>query len=177
VLPKSEDPVDHPDGLFELQYHVFPLELPDPLKSDVQQGIGADFEAQFLLADGGRSFDQTEKQIAGSDDITLVWGQAPMWPVYSLTMAGAGNAAFTITTTQGVMATSMVLNLSNLLSDDTVMIDTRNRMIFVNDIYDMSVFKSGDFPILRGDGPTTVTYTNDGNTTLKRVTYRESDYI
>jgi hypothetical protein len=177
VLPRDEDTTDHPDGLFELQYHVFPLELPDPAKADVQQGLGVDYEAQFLLADGGRSFDQEEKSIAGSDTITFTWGQAPVWPVFTVTMTGAGHAAFAITTTQGHMATVLVLDLSTLEADDELRVDMRTRSIYLNGVLDMTTFKSGDFPVLRGQGPTTVTYTNDGATTLKRITYRESDYI
>jgi hypothetical protein len=178
-MPKSTDQTDHPDGLFELQYHVLPLELPDPQRASVQQGLGADFEAQFLLADGGRSFDQTEKTTVGDGTITWVWGQAPVWPSIEITMDGAGDANCTITTTQGHMATTLVLDLSGLSSTDTVRIDCRTRTIYVNDAYDMSVYASGDYPVLRGNGATTVAWTNTTNITASSnlFRYRESDYI
>lgn len=178
-MPRSIDQASHADGLFELQYHPLPLQLPDPIRADVQQGYGADFEAQFLLADGGRSFDQTEKTLVGDGTVTWVWGQAPVWPVIELTVSGAGSATCTITTTQGHMATALVLDLSALSASDTVSVDTRTHTIYVNNIYNMSVFASGEYPVLRGNGATTVAWTNTTNITSSTnlLRYRESDYI
>lgn len=178
-MPKSTDPTNHPDGLFELQYHVLPLQLPDPQRMDVQQGIGADFEAQFLIADGGRSFDQTERTEIGDQTMAWVWGQAPVWPSIEITMDGAGSATCTITTSTGHMGTALVLDLSALSSTDTVRIDTKTRTIYVNDIYDMSVFGSGDYPIFRGNGSTVIAWTNTSNITASSnlFRFRESDYI
>lgn len=177
VMPRSVDQTDHPDGLFELQYHVIPLQLPDPIRSDVSQGLGVDFEAQWLLMDGGRSFDQTAKTLAGDGTITWIWGQAPVWPEITWTMDGAGSATATITTTQGHMATALVLDLSALSATDTVRVDCRNRSIYVNDLQTMSTYVSGDFPVLRGNGATTVAWTNTTNISSNQFEYRESDYV
>jgi len=177
VLPKTVDPAANPDGLFSLQYHVFPLELPDPAKSDVQQGLGADFEAQFLLADGGRSFSQSGSTQFNDGDIAWTWGQAPVWPIINITMSGAGSATLTLTTTQGPMATALVLDTSALGATDRLEIDTRTRTIFLNGVYDMSSYVSGDFPVFRGDGDTTVAWTNTTNVLTKSMSYRQSDYI
>ncbi len=178
-MPRTIDPTNHPDGLFELQYHVFPLQLPDPQRSDVGQGMGVTFEAQFLLADGGRSFDQTENTEIANQTFAHVWGKAPIWPSIEITMSGAGSATCTITTTNGHMGAVLVLDLSALSSSDTVRIDTKTRTIYVNDIYDMSIYVSGDYPIFRGNGNTAIAWTNTtnitGNSNLFR--YRESDYV
>lgn len=177
VMPTDTDATDHADGLFELQYHVVPLELPDPIRSATGQGIGADFEAQFLLMDGGRSFDQTEKTVVGNGTVTLIWGKAPMWPTFEWSMTGAGSATFTITTTQGHMGTAMVLDLSGLANTNTVVVDTRDRTIWVNHVKTSSIYVSGEFPVLRGNGATTVAYTNTTNVSGALVRYRESDYV
>jgi hypothetical protein len=179
VLPRDEEPTFHPDGLFDLQYHVFPLELPDPARSDVQTGLGAEYEVQFLLADGGRSFDQVERTEIGNQEMGHVWGQAPIWPSIEITMDGAGSNSCTITTTQGHMGTAMILDLSALGAADTVRIDTKTRQIYVNDVADMSIYVSGDYPIFRGNGATTIVWSNTTNITASSNLFRfhESDYI
>lgn len=178
-LPYTVDQTAHADGLFELQYHCLPLQLPDPIRASVSQGLGADFEVQFLLMDGGRAYDQTEKTLAGDGDITWGWGVAPVWPVIEATMGGAGSATCTITTTQGHMGTALVLDLSSLGDGDTVKVDTRENIIYVNGTRNMTVYVSGSYPVLRGAGDTTVAWTNttniDAGTNLLR--YRESDYV
>jgi hypothetical protein len=178
-MPKTADPTNHSDGLFELQYHVLPLQLPDPQRMSVQQGLGVDYEAQFLLADGGRSFDQTERTEIGDQTMAWVWGQAPVWPSIEITMDGAGSATCTITTSTGHMGTALVLDLSGRGASDTIRIDTRSRTIYVNDIYDMSVYVSGDYPIFRGNGSTVIAWTNTTNITASTnlFRFRESDYI
>lgn len=177
AMPRTTDPTGHPDGLFELQYHVVPVMLPDPVRASVLQGVGVDFEAQFLIMDGGRSFDQTEKTLAGNGTITWVWGQAPVWPRISFTMSAAGLTNATITTTQGHMGTALVLDLSSLSASDVVEIDTWDRAIYINDVRDATPYKSGDYPVLRGNGATTVTWTNSTNIGSPLFTYRESDYV
>jgi hypothetical protein len=178
-MPRATDQTNHPDGLFELQYHVLPLQLPDPIRSDVGQGLSATFEAQFLMLDGGRSFDQTERTTVGDGTITWVWGQAPVWPEIEFTMDGAGSATLTVTTTQGHMATALVLDVSALGASDTVRVDCRSNSIFVNDILNYSVYSSGSYPVLRGNGATTVAWTNTTNVTSSTnlFRYRESDYV
>lgn len=177
VMPRTVDPTNHPDGLFELQYHVMPLALPDPVRSSVLQGMGAEYEAQFLLMDGGRSFDQTASQLGDTGTVTWVWGVAPVWPSFEITMSGAGSATFTITTTQGHMGTALVLNLSGLSNGNVVDVNCADRTIWVNDVLTMSLYVSGDYPVLRGNGATTVTYTNTTNTSARVMNYRESDYV
>lgn len=177
TMPTDTDGTDHPDGLFELQYHVVPLELPDPIKASVLQGVGYEWEAQFLLLDGGRSFDQTEKTLSGNGTVTQVWGKAPLWPTWEWSMTGAGSATMTITT-GGTMGTSLVLDLSALSNTNTVKVDSRDRSIWVNNARTSSIYVSGDFPILHGNGTgTAVTWTNTTNVASNLVRYRESDYV
>jgi hypothetical protein len=178
-LPKTTDPTNFPDGLIDLQYHVIPLQLPDPMRASVQQGLGVDYEAQFLIMDGGRSFAQTATTLTGDGSTAWTWGQAPVWPRISFEMDGVGNAALTITTTQGHMGTALVLDASGLANNDVIDIDTWDRSIWKNDVRDSSIYVSGDYPIFRGNGNTTVTWTNTTNVTAASNTcvYRQSDYV
>jgi len=76
------------------------------------------------------------------------------------------------------MANSLVLDLSALSATDTVKIDTRNRQIYVNDLATMSTYASGELGlVLRGNGATTVAWTNTTNISSNQFEYRESDYI
>ena len=179
VMPRTEAPSAFSNtGLFTLQYHVAPLGLPDPVRSSVAQGVGVDYEAEFLILDGGRSFDQTESTLVGDGTVTWTWGQAPVWPEIEFTLSANGASNLTITTTQGHMGTALVLDCSALGAAD-VRVDCRNRQIYVDDVATDAPYVSGDFPILRGQGATTVAWTNTTNVTASSnlVRYRQSDYI
>jgi hypothetical protein len=182
AMPTDTAPGAFADGKFTLQYHVVPLELPDPLESSVLQGEGFEWELQFLLMDGGRSFDQSETSIlmtGGVQVFTPTWNQAPIWPTYEFSMSGAGSATMSITTS-GTAGDAMVLDLSALGAGDAVVIDTRDRSIWVNDLRSYSIYADGEFPILNGNGAaTTITWANITN--IDQATwytkFRESDYI
>ena len=179
VMPRTEAPSAFSNtGLFTLQYHVAPLALPDPVRSSVAQGVGVDYEAEFLILDGGRSFDQTESTLVGDGTVTWTWGQAPVWPEIEFTLAGAGASNLTITTSQGHMGNALVLNCSGI-GASAVRVDCRNRQIYVNNVATDSLYVSGDYPVLRGQGATTVAWTNTTNITASTnlVRYRQSDYV
>ena len=169
------------DGLYLLQYHVVPLLMPDPVRSSFGTGIGVHYEAQFLLMDGGRSFDQTDTRVIGDGNCPITWGRAPMWPIYYWTMAGAGAANMTITVTGAAMGSALVLDLSGLAISAKVDVDTRDRVILVNGSRDMSLYVSGDYPVIADwamDGISAVAWTNTTNITTNsnKTVYRESDY-
>lgn len=169
-------PTRFPDGKFELQYHVVPLQLPDPLRMSVLQGQGVEYEAEFIIMDGGRSFDQNEDTLAGDGTITWLWGTAPVWPTYEFSLTGVGPANLTITTTQGHMATALVLDMSTV-SSGNVVVDTRDRTIAHNGVISDTYYSSGEFPTLRGNGATSVAWTNTSNISSNIVRYRESDFV
>lgn len=169
-------PTRYPDGKFLLQYHVMPLGLPDPVAMSVLQGTGVTYEAEFLVLDGGRSFDQTEDTLSGDGTISWLWGTAPVWPTYEFSLTGAGPSNLTITTSTGHMATSMVLDVSSQTSG-TFVVDTRDFTIARNGVISDTYYSSGDWPVLRGDGSTTVAWTNTTNVTGNLVRYRESSYF
>ena len=178
VLPKTTDPTNHPDGLIPMQYHVVPLALPDPIRASVSQGLGVDYEASFLLMDGGRSFAQTHTSLAGNGAFTTTWGRAPMWPLLNWTMAGAGSATATITTTGTQFATALVLDLSGL-TNQVVEVDCRDRTIWVSNVETPTLYVSGDYPVI-GDptvAATTFTWTNTTNMSSPTANARESDYV
>ena len=91
-------------------------------------------------------------------------------------MSQAGSAAVTITTSQGHMGTALVLDTSGLTTE-SVEIDCQEHAIYVNNSRDMSIYVSGDYPVLRGNGATTVAWTNDTFVGSQLFTYRESDYV
>jgi hypothetical protein len=180
MLPKSEVTA-YRDGKYLLQYHVVPLQLSDPIKADVSTGFGVDYEAQFLLMDGGRSFDQSSTTVQGDGTLTMNWGRAPVWPRIHFSMTGAGSATATITTSGTPMATALVLDLSTLGASDEVDVDCRDRSIRVNGVLTQAIYASGDYPIIadRTIAATTVAWTNTTNMTASsnKITYRESDYF
>jgi hypothetical protein len=170
-------PTRYATGKFLLQYHVMPLALPDPVSMTVLSGVGVNYEAEFLVLDGGRSFDQTEDTVSGDGDVTWLWGTAPVWPTYEFTISGgAGPSNLTITTTQGHMADSIVLDVSSQTSGDFV-VDTRDMTIARNGVVSDTYYSSGNWPILRGNGDTTIAWTNTTNITSNLVRYRESDFF
>lgn len=171
----------YPDGKLLLQYHVVPLALPDPIRASVSQGVGVDYEASFLIMDGGRSFDQTDTRVLDDGNCPVTWGRAPTWPLIDFDMTGAGNAAMTITTSGTQFATALVLDLTTLSSADHVEVDCRDRSIWVNNTATPTLYASGDYPVI-GDyisGVTAVAWTNTGGieSATNRLTYRESDYV
>ena len=188
VLPAGEAGFNAPtwaslytNGLYLMQYHVMPLELSDPIKSAVGTGFGADYQAQFLVLDGGRSFDQTATILTGNGQFPVTWGRAPMWPRIYFTMDGAGSATATVTTTGAHMNTALVLDLDALANLDKVDIDCRDQTIRLNGTLNSALKASGDFPVIadKVGGYTTFTWTNTTNMTASsnKVVARESDYF
>lgn len=180
TTPTNTNP--YVNGKYLLQYHVIPLAMPDPVRASYGTGVGVDYEAQFLIMDGGRSFDQAVTTLTGDGAAPITWGRAPVWPVFSLSMDGGGDAAFTITTTGPHTATALVLDLSGLDSPDKVQIDCRDRTIYLNSVKDQTLYVSGDYPVIAdysNGGATTVAYTNlsDPYTVNIKMSYRESDYF
>ena len=86
VLPRTWSPTTVPSGKLPLQYHVAPMALPDPIRTDHLQGVGAEYTAEFLVFYGGRSFGQTEntftRQRHGDVDLGQGSGVAHL-PVHS----------------------------------------------------------------------------------------------
>ena len=169
-----------PTGKVELQYYVVPLELPDPIIAEVQQGFAADLTLRFLILDGGRAYSRTNTTLSGDGDITPAWGPAPNYPVFSFTSGGASAANLTITTSgvSGYTPAPLVLDASGLSDEDEVVLNCRDRLIYVNGAWDQSLHVSGDWPIFGGYGDTnSVVWSNDTSTSLKTTTFREATYI
>lgn len=174
------------NGKLLLEYHVAPLALPDPVRATAGTGMGADFEAQFLILDGGRSFDQDYTRLflvdASAANIPVTWGRAPSWPLFLIKMDDdTGDANFTITIGNSHMGETLVLDLSGLSDDDEVVVDTRDRTIWLNNARNDSLYVSGDYPIIADyttNLPTlTVTNTTNVDAGVSAMWWRESDYF
>jgi hypothetical protein len=177
VMTRDWAPASFSTGKMALYYYVVPLELPDPVRSTTRTGVGAEWQASWLIMFGGRSFDRTEQNLVGAGNIVPTWGKAPIWPIIRLAMAGAGASNFTITTTGHHMATALVLDLTTV-GASTIDIDCGNRKIWSNFIYDgTGVYGSGDYPVIHPTSTTAVAYANATNVTSATVYYRESDYV
>lgn len=171
-----------PTGKVELEYHVVPLELPDPIIAEVQQGFAADLTLRFLILDGGRAYGRTETTLSGDGDITPAWGPAPNYPEFSFTSGGSSSATLTITSSgiAGYSPAPLVIDASGLSNNDAVVINCRDRLITVNGAATghSAYLVSGGWPIFGGYGDTnTVVWTNDISTSVKTTTFREATYV
>lgn len=168
------------DGRVELQYYVVPIELPDPIISDVLTGYGAFVNLRFLVMDGGRAYARDEMSLVGNGTIVPTWGPAPNYPVFSTTMTGAGSATLTITSSgvSGYTPAPLVLNASGLVNTDVLTVNCRDRQILVDGVPTMGLYVSGDYPIFGGYGDTnTVAWSNTTNTSNRTTTFRQATYV
>jgi len=170
-----------PDDTMELEYQVAPLTLPDPMLSVTGQGYGAQLDLSWLLLDGGRAQARTSSTSTGTTqaDIIQLWGDVVTWPELTLSMdTGAGSATSTLTVTGDATyaPTALVLDLSGISGTEAIKINCRDRKIYVDGTLDMSLFVSGDYPIVPPAGSSTLTYTwtNTTNTTGHTTTWYES---
>lgn len=154
-----------PTGIVTLQHSVFPLGLPDPAVHSVQQGYSADFNVQFLVLDGGIAIARTASSRTGSGELSVTWGEIPVWPQISFTMSGAGSATFTLAVS-GVTdysPTNLVLDLSGRSNGQVIKINSRERKVYVNNV-ETGLWVSGDYPVVASKHDlATFTFSNTTN--------------
>jgi hypothetical protein len=167
-----------PDDKVLLEYNVAPLDLPDPPMVTTQQGVGARLDLSFLVLDGGRARARTVSTSTGNtqSDIIQLWGTVPSWPeiTFSLDGGGAGSATFTLTVTGGAgisyTPAAIVLDLSGISGTEAIKINTRDRKVYVDNVLDMSIRTSGDWPIVPPADSSTLTYTFTNHTNVGTIT-------
>jgi hypothetical protein len=163
-----------PDDKVLLEYQVAPLSLPDPLVSATQTGFGAALDLSFLLLDGGRSQARSVSNSTGTtqSDIIQLWGNVPAWPLIKFSMdTGAGSATLTLTVSGGsgigYTPAAMVFDMSGYSGTEDIVVNVRDRKVYVDGTLDMSILTSGDWPVVPPAGSSTLTFTwtNTTNTT------------
>lgn len=164
----TNDTANYVSGLIPCQYHVLPIEMPEPVISTVGIGFGAKWGVT-LLAKDPRRFAQSTGGRTGAGSITNL-GDFRSWPTLTITMSGAGNAAYAYTNTGPTEAKTLTLNLSGLVNTNVVTVDCERRTISVGTTLRMDLYVSGDYPQIQ-PGSNTVAIANTSNTTTV-TTYR-----
>jgi hypothetical protein len=175
VMPRTYAPSAFADGKVLLQYYVVPLQLPDPIRSTTQTGLGAVFDASWIVMEGGRAYARSESNITASGAVAPAWGEAPMWPRFHFTFSGAGASNLTMAV-DGDLGATLVVNASGMLAGETLEVRTATRAILDNGADGTGLYVSGDFPSIDAGGAN-VTFSNTTGVSANVCYYRESDYF
>lgn len=158
------DTVNYPTGLVPSRYYARPRQTPIPADSMVT-GDGCFATVEMLIADP-RRYLQTADTLAGAGTANNR-GDVPTYPTLTVTMAGAGSAAYTVScdpALSGIATSSLVLNLSGCVAADVITVDMAARTILKNGVDAPTLYVSGDyFPLEAGSN--TVAYANATNAT------------
>jgi hypothetical protein len=149
------------------KYLARPRAMPEPVLSKFLGDLQADFSVEFLLKDP-RRYAQAQSSRSGSGTATNN-GNYPTWPTVTITMSGAGNAAYSIDKS-GDTETALVLDLSGRSNGDVIVVDMENRAISLNGTLTPSLYVSGGFFDL-GPGANTITVSNGTNATTSTTWY------
>lgn len=162
-----------------VQYSVIPLELPDPGEASVLQGFGHVLNMSWLVMDGGKALGNTEQSLSGNGTIVPNWSEVPPIAQIQFSMnSGAGSSSLTIAVSSdhpNLPDNTIVLDVSGYSGTEDVVVDLQDRYITVDGTQVMSVYKSGDWPILAPAGYTnTIAWTNTTNITGNVIKWRET---
>jgi hypothetical protein len=155
-VPTADD-VTYPSGFQASRIYARAMSTVEPIMDDAI-GLAAPFDIQLLLREPVRYL-QTAESRTGAGTLTMK-GNHPSWPTVTITMSGAGNAAFAIgNSTEGK---TLTLNLSGMVNNDIVVVDMLNRRITKNGVEDMTSYVSGDYWHVH-HGANTITVANGTN--------------
>lgn len=117
---RTTDTTTYPTGLIALRYYCRPAEKPRIREATAE--FGSKPYALSLIAGDPRCYEQTEQTLsltpAAASGNVVNRGTVPAPLRATITMAGAGNAAFTITRA-GV---AFILNLAGMVASDVVVV-------------------------------------------------------
>ncbi len=134
-------------------------------------GYAVPFKIEMLARDPSR-FYSVQQAVAVNGTALNTLGRYPSWPTFTMTMTGAGNAAFTLTNAQAFGGSkSLVLNLSTLVNGDIVRVDFEQKRIYVNNILRMGLYVSGYYWQIEPRVNSTLTATNTTNTSIRNLTW------
>lgn len=155
----TADTATYPAGVIPCRYYLRAEEAVEPPQR-LKQGLTVPFRI-VLLAKDPRRYLQAESTVAvNSASVVASNPKAdyPSWPTLTLTMAGAGAVSFQIDKS-GDSIDPLTMDLSGLVSGDSVVVDMEHRTIKVNDLDRRDIYVSGGWFDL-DPGNNTVT-TND----------------
>jgi hypothetical protein len=110
-------------------YNVRPRGCFDPPTAQIM-GNQCPFTIDYVSRDPNRYF-ATLQTLTGAGTITNTTATYRSWPTLTLTMAGAGHAAYTITNTNSIATSSLVLNLSDCDAADVVTVNFETHAVSV----------------------------------------------
>lgn len=124
----TTDTANYASGYVPSRYYALPLRIPDPV-IDYSTGHAAFFDLVMLMRDPRRYW-QTLTTQAGAATIDNSLADYWSWPTLTITMAGAGSATYSVTSTTSLHgAITLTLNLSTCQNADVVTIDFERRKI------------------------------------------------
>lgn len=158
----TEDTDEYTTGLVPSRYYARSRGSVVPPDS-MYTGTACFFSVD-LIVPLARRFLQTEDTLAGAGEADNE-GDAPTWPTLTITMAGAGNAAYAITRDgPDTGSETLTLDLSGLSNGEVVIVDLRIKHITVDGVDAPELYVSGDFFDL-DPGVNDISYANTTNAT------------
>jgi hypothetical protein len=157
----TTDTTNYATGLVPSRYYArCAKSLPPP---DSQfTGFSVPFVIDLLIADPRRYW-QTASTQSGAGTIDNSLADYRSWPTLTITMSGAGNAAYTYQNASTIGGTkSIVLNLSTMVNADIVVVDMKTKKITKNGVETPSLYVSGSFFEVE-PGSNVITITNGTN--------------
>lgn len=165
----TDDTANYPSGLVASRYYARAMRLPEP-QIDYGSGYAASYTIDLFMRDPRRYLQTVSTFGASSGNADNRKADYRSWPSITMTMAGPGNVAATLTNT--TLGMSLVLNLSGLSAGDVVVVDMEQRFMAVNGLPQMSLYFSGDYWWMKPGVQNALAITNNDNITSWLVSWR-----
>lgn len=138
----TTDTATYASGLVPSRYLVRAIHLPEPT-IDYGHGYSAAYTIDLFARDPRRYLQTAETFGAASGDADNTAADYRSFPSVTITMSGAGNVAATLT--NSTVGNALVLDLSDLVDNDVVVVDMEQKFITLNGTGTMSLYVSGDY--------------------------------
>lgn len=169
----TEDTDNYATGLIPMQIYGRSLELPVNRVSKFE-GDGARFSILLQCADPRRYLQTNEElTIVGlSDTMDNSLSTYASWPIVTLTMSGAGSAAWYMDRNDdGWDHLPITIDLSGRSAGEVVVIDMDRKEILVDGVVDMSLYVSGHYFMAPASDTTLLSVPNQTGITSCVVTW------
>ena len=164
----TTDTANYATGLVPSRYYALPMRVPDPV-IDYAVGYTASFDIVLLMRDP-RRYLQTAATQVGAATIANSKADYRSWPTLTITMAGAGSAAYAYTNNPalaGIATSTLTLDLSGMALNDVVVVDMERRTITKNGTATPSLYVSGNyFEIEPGDNVVSIANATNATSSL-----------
>lgn len=137
----TNDTVNYPSGLIACRYY---LRAASPIEPPISRYDGRSLPFSiYMLARDPRRYFRTQQSLTGAGEAVNTLATYPSWPTVTITMAGAGNAAYSVGNSE--LGKTLVLDLSGLVASDVVVVDMERKKITKNGVETPSLYVSGDY--------------------------------